>query len=162
MDDYELLLRTAVSTKIVKIPKMCYIQYMNNNENNFSWIRNSEINRLCYYIHSECFSSLKIEQVMEEKGASDHSDMSLPIWKRPSFEYRYCNGIADLGYKTQYCILGMSAFYQHYSDLKQWYNPTNDFIILDNQYDSTDETIGKILEHFKMDRIKFYSMKDCT
>jgi len=161
-DDYELLLRTAVSTKTVKIPKLCYIQYMNHNQNNFSWIRNSEINRLCHYIQPECFSSLKIEQVMKEKGASDHSDISLPIWKRPSFEYRYCNGIADIGYETQFCILGMSAFYQHYSEIKQLYKDNNDFIILENQYDSTDETIGKILERFKMDKIKFYSMKDCT
>jgi len=161
-DDYELLLRTAVSTKMVKIPKLCYIQYMNDNQNNFSWIRNSEINRLCHYIKPECFSSLNIEQEMEKKGASDNSDISFPIWKRPSFDYRYCNGIADIDYETQFCILGMASFYQHYSEIKKLYNPKNDFIILDNQYDSTDETIGKILERFKMDRIKFYSMKDCT
>jgi len=46
-DDYELLLRTAVNTKMVRIPKLSYVQYMNNNNNNFSLIRNSEINRLC-------------------------------------------------------------------------------------------------------------------
>ena len=45
-DDYEILLRTAISTKIVKINKLGYIQYMNNDNNNFSLIRNSEINRI--------------------------------------------------------------------------------------------------------------------
>ena len=134
---------------------------MNNDQNNFSWIRNSEINRLRHHLTPLCYSTLKMYEVMEQKGALDRSDTFLPIWKRPSFEYRYCNGIADIGYETQYCILGMSAFYQHYSQLKQLYKD-NDFILLENQYDSTDDKIGKILDRFKMDRIKFYSMKDCT
>ena len=158
-DDYEVLLRTAVHTKMVKIPKLCYIQYMNDNSNNFSWIRNSEINRLRHHLTPVCYSTLRIHEVMEQKGALDRSDTCLPIWKRPSFVYRYCNGIADLDYEKQYCILGMSAFYHHYAELKVLYqNPKNDFLILDNHYDSKDETIGKILERFKMDRMKFYSM----
>lgn len=157
-DDYELLLRTAVHTKMVKLPILGYIQYMNDNQNNFSWIRNSEINRLRHHITPLCYSYLNMYHVMEQKGALDNSDLSLPIWKRPSFQYRYCNGIAPI-YKMQYCILGMAAFYQHYSKIKSLYE--NDFILLENKYDSTDTTIGTILEKFKVDRIKFYSM-DCT
>ena len=34
-DDYEILLKTALNTKIVKIHKLGYIQYMNNGNNNF-------------------------------------------------------------------------------------------------------------------------------
>ena len=153
-DDYELILRTAVHTKMVRIPKLGYIQYMNDLANNFSLIRNSEINRLRSYLTPHCFSTLNIMRVMEQKGALDTSDLSLPIWKRPSFDYRYCNGIADYG---EVCIIGLAAFHQHYSELKRLY--PKPFLLLENRYDSTDDTIGKILECFKMDRIHYYSMK---
>jgi len=159
-DDYELLLRTAVHTKMVRLPILGYIQYMNENQNNFSLIRNSEINRLRHHITPLCYSYLNMYRVMEQKGSLDNSSLSLPIWKRPSFEYRYCNGIAEVDCDMQYCILGMSAFYQHYATLKTLYQ-RNDFLLLDNQYTSTDDTIGIILDRFKMDRIKFYSI-DCT
>lgn len=152
-DDYELLLRTAVHTKMVRIPKLGYIQYMNDHANNFSLIRNAEINRLRSHLTPHCFSTLNIMNVMEQKGAVDTSDLSLPIWKRPSFEYRYCNGIANEG---ETCILGLAAFHQHYSKLKHLHQP---FLLLENRYDSTDNTIGKILDCFKMDHIHYYSMK---
>lgn len=155
-DDYELLLRTAVHTKMVRIPKLGYIQYMNDQHNNFSFIRNSEINRLRQHLTPLCYEKLDITSVMEKKGALDTSDLSLPIWKRPSFDYRYCNGIVQL-YETQYCILGMTAFHQHYAEIKRLYLPENDFILLENKVD----TIGKVLERFKMTRIKFYFM-ECT
>ena len=38
-DDYEILLRTACNTKMAKIHKLGYIQYMNDNNNNLSKIR---------------------------------------------------------------------------------------------------------------------------
>ena len=60
-DDYELLLRTAVQTKMVKIHQLGYIQYMNKNENNFSLIRNSEINRLCSHLTFHCYNDYKID-----------------------------------------------------------------------------------------------------
>lgn len=163
VDDYELLLRTAVHTKMVKIPMLGYIQYMNKDENNFSCIRNSEIQRLVPQIKQHCFKKWNIEKIMEQKGALDNTEHELPIWKRPDFEYKYCNQIKNMTHTMQYCILGMSAFYQHYFKIKQWYkNTKNDFIILENKYDSEDDTIGKILDNFQMNRIHFYSMKDCT
>jgi glycosyltransferase involved in cell wall biosynthesis len=152
-DDYELLLRTAVHTKMVRIPKLGYIQYMNNKANNFSLIRNSEINRLRQHLTPLLYEELHIPDIMEQKGALDTSDLSVPIWKK---EYRYCNGIVQL-YETQYCILGLAAFHQHYAAIKRLYLPQNDFILLENKH----ETIGKVLERFKMTRIKFYFM-ECT
>ena len=41
-DDYEILLRTALNTKIVKIHKLGYVQFMNDGRSNFSLIRNGE------------------------------------------------------------------------------------------------------------------------
>ena len=149
-DDYELLLRTAVHTKMVRIPKLGYIQYMNDHANNFSLIRNSEINRLRQYLTPLLYEKLNILSVMEQKGALDTSDLSLPIWKRNA--YHYCNGIATC-YKTYYCILGVAAFHQHYATIKRLYVPENNFLLLDRSDVST------ILERFKMTRIHFYSME---
>jgi len=161
-DDYELLVRTAIHTKMVKIPMLGYIQYMNDNQNNFSLIRNSEINRLRWHLTSHCFREWNVETIMAEKGAIDNGDNS-PIWKRPDFVYRYCNEIKNMEHTMQYCILGMSAFYQHYSEIKELYkDPKNDFIIMENKYDSLDDTIGVILDIFHMNRIHFYSIQDCT
>ena len=147
-DDYELLLRTAVHTKMVRIPKLGYIQYMNDQANNFSLIRNSEINRLRQHLTPLLYEKYSVMDVMEQKGALDTSDVSLPIWKK---EYRYCNGIATC-YKTYYCILGLAAFHQQYATIKRLYLPENDFLLLDRSDVST------ILEHFKMPRIKYYAM----
>jgi hypothetical protein len=152
-DDYELLLRTAVHTKMVRIPTLGYIQYMNRENNNFSLIRNSEINRLREHLTPLCYHTLRIMDVMEQKDAVDTSDISLPIWKRPGFVYRYCNGIAAT-YKTYYCILGLSAFHQHYSEIKRLYTPQNAFLLLD------DGDVAKVLEKFKMTRIHFYSIEE--
>jgi hypothetical protein len=138
---------------MVRIPKLGYIQYMNDQQNNFSLIRNSEINRLRHHLTPLYYNTLRIMDVMEQKGALDTSDLSLPIWKRPSFIYHYCNGIAST-YKSYYCILGLAAFHQHYTEIKRHYLPENDFILLTNQFDE----IGTVLERFKMTRIKFYSM----
>ena len=149
-DDYELLLRTAVHTKMVRIPKLGYIQYMNAHANNFSLIRNSEINRLREHLTPLLYEKLHILSVMEQQGGIDTSDLS-PIWKRTS--YPYCNGIATC-YKTYYCILGLAAFHQHYATIKQLYLPEHDFLLLDRS------DVGKILERFKMTRIKYYSIEE--
>lgn len=44
-DDYELLLRTFLMTKIVGIPRMGYIQYRNIGGSNFTFLRNDEIQK---------------------------------------------------------------------------------------------------------------------
>ena len=44
-DDYELMVRTFLSTRMVRVPKMCYIQYRNIDGNTHS-DRNKEIQRL--------------------------------------------------------------------------------------------------------------------
>ena len=62
-DDYEILLRTAISTKMAKIPKIGYVQYMNNSNNNFSLIRNGEINRIGpNYISPIYYDTYKIHE----------------------------------------------------------------------------------------------------
>ena len=45
-DDYELILRTFLNYKVCRIPKFLYIQYRNAGGNNFTFIRNREIQKL--------------------------------------------------------------------------------------------------------------------
>jgi glycosyltransferase involved in cell wall biosynthesis len=162
-DDYELLLRTAVHTKMVNIHKLGYIQYMNNNNNNFSLIRNSEINRLRFHLTDHCYRNYDIENVMKEKNGYEDHDTS-QIWKRgTNYKPAYCNDLVNLDYKHQYCIVGLEALYKNIDKIKELYNDdTNDFILLDNNYDSYDNTLCNELDKLHLDRIKCYSMNDCT
>jgi glycosyltransferase involved in cell wall biosynthesis len=163
-DDYELLLRTAAYTKIARIRKLGYIQYMNDNNNNFSLIRNSEINRLRFHLTNHCYESYKINEVMKSKNAYDSQITNYnQIWKRPEFNYVYCNEIINLNYKAQYCIIGLETLYTNYDKISQLYiEENNDIILLDNKYNSKDNTLCDVLDKLGFDRMKYYSMDDCT
>jgi glycosyltransferase involved in cell wall biosynthesis len=49
-DDYELLLRTFLRTKMARIPTTTYLQYRNSDGNNFTFIRNRMIRHLQFII----------------------------------------------------------------------------------------------------------------
>lgn len=46
VDDYEILVRTFLETKMLRIPQLLYIQYRNVGNNNFTQIRNKDIQSL--------------------------------------------------------------------------------------------------------------------
>ena len=56
-------------TKIVKIQKFGYVQYMNDGGNNFSYIRNSEINRLLYHIRHHHYKKYNLHETMKKLNA---------------------------------------------------------------------------------------------
>ena len=162
-DDYELLLRTAMNTKMAKIHKLGYIQYMNDNNNNFSLIRNAEINRLCTdEIQPQYFNLLNIHAKMEELGAcEDYRAAWKQMWKRENYEHKFCNKIINVNHKTQYCILGADTFFlneKYIVDLYQ--NCENDFILLDNQKTYFD--LMNLLDEKKLDRMKCYALENTT
>uniref|UniRef100_A0A6C0JDQ7 Glycosyltransferase 2-like domain-containing protein n=1 Tax=viral metagenome TaxID=1070528 RepID=A0A6C0JDQ7_9ZZZZ len=161
-DDYELLLRTAVKTKIVKIPKLGYIQYMNHGNNNFSLIRNSEINRLCtQHLHPRCFSDLKINEYMNQNNALENLSNFTPIWKRENYEYKYCNKIINSDYKKQYCVIGLDVFRKNIEHIKNLYkDPENDFLLLDNK--NNIDVLTCELDKLMLDKIKCYKLADCS
>jgi len=164
-DDYELLIRTAVETKTAKIHKLGYIQYMNYNNNNFSLIRNYEINKLIHPIYSIYSHFYKLDDVMKSKNGYEEPTQIQQIWKRNkyNFHYDYCNKLINLNYKKQYCIIGVETINKIYLELKKLYmDETNDFIVLDNKYSSNDDKICNLLDFFKFDRMKCYSMDDCS
>ncbi len=70
-DDYELLLLTCLKTKMMKINKFGYIQYKNNSNNNFSLIRNWEINKLQSNISKIYYEKFKINDFFAQNGIQE-------------------------------------------------------------------------------------------
>jgi hypothetical protein len=164
-DDYELILRTSVTTKMVKIPKLGYIQYMNNNNNNFSLIRNSEINRLCKdHLYVQCYDKYEINNKMKELNAYEdpiYSSQFSQIWKRKKYEYKYCNKVINVNHKKQYCIIGLDTFRKNKDVIVELYkDPDNDFLLLDSKY-KVDE-LTRELDYLKFDKMKCYSLENHT
>jgi hypothetical protein len=164
-DDQELILRTAISTKIIKIAKLGYIQYMNEGGNNFSLIRNSEINRLGpKYIIPQFFEMYKVDEKMKELGAYEdtiYKQKYSNIWTRKDYVHKYCNKVIQYDYDKQYCILGLDTFNKNLSNIKELYkNIRNDFILF--QSNDTIENISNILDSNQLYRFKFYTMKDTS
>ena len=81
-DDYEILLRTLTKYKVVKNNKIQYIQYMNDNGNNFSYIRNNEINRIGpNYIRPIYYNEYNINNKMKELNVyEDEKFISFYSW----------------------------------------------------------------------------------
>jgi hypothetical protein len=179
-DDMEILLRTFAEpdVKIAKIHKIGYIQYMNEGENNFSLIRNREINRLGpQYIYPQFYHQYDMHTLFRERGAYEdvhylahHSK----IWKRPAepiYEHKYCNQIVQPDYETQICILGRQAMEYHFSQIEEMKKENQeqnqkrkktkyDFIVLESA--GTIEELWAWLEERQCDEFKCYVMSDMT
>ena len=164
-DDYEIILRTCVSTKIAKVHKIGYIQYMNDSNNNFSLIRNSEINRIGpKFIFPIYFEKLEINNKMKEKNAyEDESYIHKysKIWERDenTYEHKFCNIIVNNDYDCQFCIIGLDSLIYNINRITELYkNPRNDFIVLENK--CTLEYLQERLEIYNFERMKCYSLID--
>ena len=98
-DDFEILLNTLTSKyKVVKINKLAYIQYMNNDGNNFSLIRNKEINRLGPNHISPMFhKKTDLNQAIDE-------DNGLFVWHRETSNRK--NTLVNRDFSHQKLIIG--------------------------------------------------------
>jgi glycosyltransferase involved in cell wall biosynthesis len=160
-DDYDVLLKTAVHTKMAKIHQMGYLQYMNYENNNFSLIRNAEINRIGpQYISPMYYDMCHIREYMKEHNAFEpekYLNDCTRIWQRDpkTYSHKYCNSLVNLKYHTQYCIVGMDALLKHLDKIILLYeNCYNDFIVVEHGADSS-----KVCK--KLDELNFSRMK-CT
>ena len=163
-DDYEILLRTATLTqsKIVKLNKLGYIQYMNANNNNFSLIRNEEINRIGPdYISPIFYKKYNVHDIMKSKCAYEdplYIDHHSNIWERGSeYQHKFSNEVITPDYDKQYCILGIETLIinrEYYQELYK--DPRNDFIVLDNKV--RIEKLFEKIENLGFDRMKCYSL----
>jgi len=165
-DDYEILLRTALSTKIAKIHKLGYIQYTNNNANNFSLIRNSEINRIGpNYISPIYYNSLQIHDKMKELDAYEDEQYithCTRIWERDDkYEHKYCNKIINSKFKKQICIIGIDSLYYFLDEIRELQQSLdNDFIILDNK--GSSDILCYFLDVLNFSDFKAYCINDAT
>jgi glycosyltransferase involved in cell wall biosynthesis len=178
-DDYEILLRTAVNTKMAKIPKLGYVQYMNNSNNNFSLIRNGEINRIGpQYISPIYYDTYKIADKMVELEAFEAPDTEytknhINIWLRDTTKYthKYCNLLVNMDFTKQICIIGIDSLILNLEYIQNLYNNNSiehnnsaennekiDFILLDNK--CPIEYLWKQLDSYGFDRMKCYSLID--
>jgi hypothetical protein len=138
---------------------------MNRNNNNFSLIRNSEINRLCrLHLYPQCFDKYNIHDVMQNLNAFEdkkYLKQYSQIWTRENYEHKHCNLIINLDHEKQYCILGLETFIKNKEEIRELYKTeTNDFVILDN-YNELDDIIKEI-ENSDMDRIRCYCLRNST
>ena len=163
-DDQEILMRTCVRTKMARVHKFAYIQYMNDGWNNFSLIRNSEINRLGpNFIVPQGYADYKINEHMKSVGAFEErgSNPWQQMWKKPDFEYKYCNSVLNFDADKQYCILGKSALLDNIDRLRELYgNSRNDFFVLDNAVPADE--LCDVLDALDLSRMKCYSLDDCS
>ena len=164
-DDQELIMRTAVKTKMARVHKLSYIQYMNDGWNNFSLIRNSEINRLGpNFIVPQAYQQYKIDDYMTSVGCyekPEHGWWMGPIWKREEFKGKFYNSILNFDHTKQYCILGYKALIECIEPFRELYtNPKNDFFVLENTMSKED--LCGIIDNLGLSRVKCYAMKDCT
>jgi glycosyltransferase involved in cell wall biosynthesis len=181
-DDYEILLRTALSCtesginkvkgyKMAKIHKLGYIQYMNEGENNFSLIRNAEINRIgpnhirpIYYdIYNIHDTMKKLDAYEDESYITNHSQ----IWLRDPTTYtnKYCNLLVNTNSNYQICIIGYDSLLNNLERITSMYTNENpefqyDFILLDNK--CTNEYLWSRLDYLKLDKMKCYTLVDHT
>jgi glycosyltransferase involved in cell wall biosynthesis len=164
-DDYEIILRTSIYTNIAKIHKLGYIQYMNDSNNNFSLIRNSEINRIGpHFISPIYYDKFNINEKMKYKDAYEdekYINQHSKIWERdPStYQHKYCNIIVNNDYDKQFCIIGFDSLLANIDRITELYkNPRNDFIILENK--CPIEYLQQRIERYNFERMKCYTLID--
>ena len=98
VDDYELLIRTFLYTKMIQIPEVLYIQYMNRDGNNTQEPRRAEIQRLVdrvqkkydLDIHNRILELGGNDWLWDEKSSSALTWITPPnINKRSTLSYVY-------------------------------------------------------------------------
>ena len=162
-DDQEIIMRTAVATKIARISKVGYIQYMNNNNNNFSLIRNSEINRIGpYYLYPMFYEMYQLSNKMKELNAYEdeyYINNYIQLWMREQkFEHKFCNYIINPEHSKQYCVIGFEYLVKNKSQIDEIYsNLENELIVLDNRY--TPEYLCELLDFYGYEKAKCYVLK---
>ena len=163
-DDYEILLRTALNTKIVKIHKLGYVQFMNDNNSNFSLIRNGEINRIGpQHIQPQFFKMYNVHKRMQELDAYEdkvYMYKHSKIWTRLDYTPKYINKIINPDFKKQICLLGLQTLDSKNCTKDLYNNKDIDIILLDNSF--SNEFIIQVLERKSYQGMKFYTLPNAT
>lgn len=123
-DDYELLLRTCTKTKVAKVCKVGYIQYINDGDNNFSVIRKDEIARLgTEYIGPHYSRKHNIQGSMKTMNAYEDPQFesnNTNIWEREHYQHKYSNYRLSPDYDVQVLVMGGQRLCR--SDVRKYIN----------------------------------------
>ena len=185
-DDQEILMRTAITTKMAKINKMCYVQYMNDGGNNFSLIRNAEINRigprdLC----SQFYEKYNVYHEFAKRGGSEpveYRNNCSPIWKRDPLTYAptFINkSFAGRAIAHQVCVIGLDTLLNGNNEdgsissqvIQMLQTGDHDIIVLDGtvtrevmcqQMDKWIAANDSAKYNGALDRVKCYAMVDTS
>ncbi len=173
-DDLEILLRTFADKNIgvVKLHKVGYIQYMNVGGNNFSLLRNSEINRLGpQYISPVFFDRYNMHQKFRDRNAYEDESYLVnhsQLWMRPAdpiYTHKYINEIRHPDFDTQCCIIGVHTFRERLRDIQiaVMEDPRVDFILLENSKDVSIQILWDMVENANLQtRVKVYVLPDTS
>lgn len=85
VDDYELLVRTFLNTRMIQIPEVLYIQYMNSGGNNTQEPRRAEIQRLVDRVQKRYDKSIH-DRILELGGDDwlwNEQTQQADIWRQP-------------------------------------------------------------------------------
>lgn len=164
-DDQEILLRTIIDLKILKIPKLAYTQYFNDGGSNFSLLRNKEINRIGpKYLTPQFKAKHPFEVRLKAAGAwldVQFDRHPQPIWKLPEFTPTYVNKLFHPDYDRQIAIVGTGAFERNLEKIRELYrNPRNDFFYIDNSVEP--EVLFAQIVAAGLERIKCYVLKGAS
>jgi hypothetical protein len=142
---------------------------MNDNNNNFSLIRNGEINRIGpQFIFPQFYQKYNVHEVMREKNAYEAEEYIYnhsKIWERDETTYKhlFCNDIMNPDYDCQVCIIGFENLILNKEKVVAFQNDKttrNDIIVLDNQM-SKEELCAK-LDDLGFDTVKCYAMRETS
>ncbi len=175
-DDLEILVRTFAlmdpqipdRIKVVKIHKPLYVQYMNHGGNNFSLIRNREINRIGpQFLYPLLYRQYDMHGIFERLGA--HEDPAYlhnhsPIWKRGEYKHVYANSVVHRDAQRQICFMGLTTLIR-FMKSSPVYQSGTEIIVLDRER-TTEELCAQLEVLFQpylhtMD-IRAYAMEDCS
>ena len=99
-DDYEIMVRTFLATRMCRVPRMCYVQYRNFGVGNTHRERNQEIQRLVRY-----FSQLYDQRIHErflELGVDDF------VWQEGKCTFREMGQIVNQP-EEDHCTITMEV-----------------------------------------------------
>ena len=138
---------------------------MNDENNNFSLIRNAEINRIGpQYISSIYYNKFDIHNEMHKVNAYEDEkylhDNSI-IWQRDpkNYKHNFCNLLVNNDYKIQFCIIGLDGLIKNIDRITELYKDTsNDFIVIENKCNI--EYLWKRLENLGFEKMKCFLLMD--
>ena len=96
-DDYELMVRTFLGTRMCRVPHMCYVQYRNYDTGNTHQSRNPEIQRLVRYFST--FYDKRIHERFLELGVDDF------VWQEGKVSFREMGMIKNTPTESHCTIL---------------------------------------------------------